>query len=91
MNNYDLKPGLTYHESHKKTCVKLLGPFPRENRLLASGFGSLDLVEVSLMMITVVAATQENAARVKKSDQRRRTNNLQISSRHTWNWHVFLD
>ena len=29
----DLKRGLTYHESHKKTCVKLLGSLPQENRL----------------------------------------------------------
>ena len=51
---YDLKRGLTYHKSHTKNCVKLLGPFPQENRLLTSGFGSLDLVEIILMMITVV-------------------------------------
>ena len=52
---YDLKRGLTYHESHKKkTSVKLLGPLPQENRLLAIGFGSLDFVEV-ILMITVVA------------------------------------
>ena len=51
--------------------MKLLDPLPQENQLLASGFGSLDLVEVILMMITIVAdlisaATQENAAHVKE-------------------------
>ena len=35
--------------------MKLLGPLSQENRLLESGFGGSDLVEVILMMITVVA------------------------------------
>ena len=68
---YDLKRGLTYHESHTKTCVKLLGPLPQEKQLLASGFGSLDMFGRSHFNNDnrcgqpVSAATQENAAMSK--------------------------
>ena len=70
MIHYDLKRGLTYHESHKNLC-EAFGPLPQDNRLLASGFRSLDWVEVILMMITVVAdlfllPPIKNAARGKE-------------------------
>ena len=38
---YDLKRGITYHESHTNLC-EVLGSLPQKNRLLASSFGSLD-------------------------------------------------
>ena len=81
---YDLRRGLTYHESHThthKTCVKLSGALPQENQQLASGFGSFELVEVILMMTIVVATCfcchPRESRPSQRTDQRRRRNSLQ--------------
>ena len=87
---FDLKRGLTYRDSHKNLCeafgsidpgISTVSKWFRELRFGRSRFNDDNRCD---------CGHPRECRPCQRIHLRRPTNNLQSSSRHTWNWHVCL-